>query len=331
MEKPNRNRNSWIECIKNEAEEAENRIRPYIRETPLEPSPYLSSITESDVYLKLENLQITKSFKLRGAMNKILALDPSQLEKGVITASSGNHGAAFAYIMDRFGIKGTIYLPGNAAKTKVDALRHHKNTTLKFKGDDCIMSESSARKEAEEKGLEFISPYNDLKIIGGQATVGIELQKQLRNADAVFVPIGGGGLASGIGGYMKARNKRITVLGCQPLNSPVMCESVKAGRIVEMESNPTISDGTAGGIENKAITLDICQEVIDDFVLTAEKEIREAIKLILERHYMLIEGAAALPVAAFLKTKNLYSGKVVVLIISGAKISLEKLQSILCT
>ncbi|MBN1222771.1 MAG: threonine/serine dehydratase [Candidatus Aminicenantes bacterium] len=329
MRQTGQEENTVVGKIHKAAEKAENIIRPFIRETPLEHSPYLSLITSSEVYLKLENMQITGSFKLRGAMNKILSLTPSQLKKGLITASSGNHGAAFAYLVDRFRIKGTIYLPESAPKTKIDALRHH-NAEIKLGGNDCILAEIAARSAAESTGRKYISPYNDLAIIGGQATIGVELQRQSGKTNAVFIPIGGGGLAAGIGGYLKAFDKNIAIIGCQPESSPVMYESVKAGHIVEMESKPTISDGTAGGIEKNAITLDICREVIDDFVLVSEKEIRDAIKLILERHYLLIEGAAALSVAAFLKTKNKYSGKCVVLIISGAKISLGKLQDILC-
>jgi len=315
--------------LEKEAKDAEQRIRPHIRETPAEPSLYLGQVAACEVFLKLENLQITGSFKLRGAMNKVLSLSQGELERGVITASSGNHGAAFAYLMDRFGLKGTIFLPETASEPKLESLRYY-DINLELYGHDCILAETAARQAALERDQQFISPYNDPKIIGGQATIGIELLSQLNRIDAVFVPIGGGGLISGIAGYLKAADVKTAIVGCQPENSPVMYESIRAGHIIDMESKPTISDGTAGGIEKNAITFDICRALVDEYVLLSEDEIKDAIRLMLQKHYMLIEGAAALSVAAFLKTKNRYAGKRVVLIISGAKISQGQLREVLC-
>ena len=314
--------------IKKEALEAEKRIREYIRETPVEYSPYLSQSGNCEVYLKLENLQLSGSFKLRGAMNKLLSLSRKESEMDMVTASTGNHGAAFAYTIKKLGLKGTIYLPENASQTKIEALRYY-GADLKFYGTDCVKTEDFARETAEENNLIFISPYNDLKIIGGQATVGIELQRQIKKIDAVFVPVGGGSLISGIAGFLKSINKNIDIIGCQPENSPVMYESIKAGKIIEMESKPTLSDGSAGGIEQGAITFDLCKKYVDDFIIVTEEEIKEAIKLFLEKHYMLIEGAAALSVASFVKAIERFKNKNVVLIISGAKISLDQLKEVL--
>jgi len=320
---------SLLADLEKEAWEAEKRIRSHIRETPVEKSLHLGQEAGCDVFLKLENLQITGSFKLRGAMNKVLSLSQDELQNGVITASSGNHGAAFAYLMNRFGLKGTIFLPETVSETKLESLRYY-DIELELHGHDCILAERAARRAAQESGLEFISPYNDPKIVGGQATIGIELLSQLDKVDVVFAPIGGGGLISGIAGFLKASNSKIEIIGCQPENSPVMYESVKAGHIIDMESKPSISDGTAGGIEKNAITLQICRALVDDYVLVSEDEIKDAIRLMLKKHYMLIEGAAALSVAAFLKTNNRYAGKQVVLVISGAKISLDRLRELLC-
>lgn len=321
---------SWkSENIKEEALEAEERIREHIRETPLEYSPYLSQLGNCSVFLKLENLQITGSFKLRGAMNKILSLSDQQRNKGIVTASSGNHGAAFAYLLHKFGLKGMIYLPEYASPAKIESLRLY-GSDLKFYGTDCVHTENFARKEAEKNSYIYIPPYNDPKIIGGQATVGLELARQLEKFYAVIVPVGGGGLISGIAGYLKSEDKKIEIIGCQPENSAVMYESIKAGKIVEMESKPTLSDGTAGGIEKGSITFDICKNYVDDFIVVSEEEIAEAIMLFLEKHYMLIEGAAALSVASFIKEARRFNKKKVVLIISGAKMSLNKLREILC-
>ena len=320
---------SLLANLEKEAREAEQRIRPHIRETPVEKSLHLGQKADCEVFLKLENLQITGSFKLRGATNKVLSLSRDELQKGVLTASSGNHGAAFAYLMDRFGLKGTIFLPETASETKLESLKYY-DINIELRGQDCILAETAARNSAQESGQEFISPYNDPKIVGGQATIGIELLNQLDRVDAVFVPIGGGGLISGIAGFLKALDRKIDIIGCQPANSPVMYESVKAGHIIDMESKPSISDGTAGGIEKNAITLEICRALVDDYVLVSEDEIKDAIRLMLKKHHMLTEGAAALSVAAFLKTKKRYADKRVVLIISGAKISQDQLREVLC-
>ncbi len=307
---------------------AEKKIRPYIRETPVEFSPHFSRKTGCKIFLKLENFQLTGSFKLRGAVNKILSLHEKERSKEVITASSGNHGVAVAYSAEKFGIQATIYVPENASKTKIESLRLYEINLKQF-GNDCIQAETIGRKIAEEEGLAFISPYNDLQIIAGQATIGVELTRQLNGIDSVIVPVGGGGLISGIAGFLKSVNKNIEIIGCQPENSPVMYQSLQEGRILDLKSKPTLSDGTAGGIEPASITFDICRQYVDDFILVSEEEISNALVTTLEKHHILIEGAAALSVAAFLKSRERFRGKTVVLVISGAKISLETLKKVL--
>ena len=315
--------------VKKEALEAEKRIRPYVLETALEYSRYLSQLGHCNVYLKLENTQRTGSFKFRGAANHILSLTAREIQRGLITASTGNHGAAFAEMLEILGVEGTIYLPENASKGKVDVLRSY-NIHLKFMGNDCEVAEATARAIANRNNQVFISPYNHPKIMGGQATIAIELERQLDKIDAIFVPVGGGGLMSGISAYLKLIDKTIQCIGCQPEHSAIMYASVKAGRIIKMESKPTLADGVAGGIEQGAITFDICRDNVDDFMLVSEEEISHGIRLILEHHYMIIEGAAALPVASFLKTKEKFRNKAVVLIISGKKISLDSLKKVIC-
>ncbi len=324
-----RNKSWTSEDIKKEAIEAEARIRNHIRETPVEHSPYLSQLVKGKVFLKMENLQITGSFKLRGATNKILSLSPQQKERGIATASSGNHGVACAYLIQKLGIDGLIYMPDYATSSKIEILRTY-GVRMKFHGSDCVQTEYFARKEAERNDFVYIPPYNDTKIIGGQATVGIELSRQLDDLDTVIVPVGGGGLVSGIGGYLKSMDSEIEIVGCQPKNSPVMYESIKAGKIIEMESKATLSDGTAGGIEKNSITFDICKDYVDDFILVSEEEIKEAILLCLEKQAILIEGAGALAIAALIKEKERFNEKNVVLILSGARISLSQLKEILC-
>ena len=315
--------------IFSEVQTAESLIRTHIRETPLEHSPFLSIQSGCHVYLKLENIQITGSFKLRGALNKILSLSDQQKKQGIITASSGNHGAAFAYILNKFNLKGTIFLPENASSSKIDHLRLY-GANIKQYGDDCVLAEAQARKTAEKKGSIYVSPYNDIKIIGGQGTIGIELERQLKKTEIVLCPVGGGGLISGVGGYLKHTNPDVKIIGCQPENSAVMYKSIQAGRILDIPSLPTLSDGTAGGIEQDSITFELCRKYVDDFYLVSEKEIKQAIILILEKHCLLIEGGAALPVAAFLKNHSIFKGKNVSLILSGSRISRQKMAEIIC-
>ena len=308
---------------------AEKRIRPYILQTPIEYSPILSQLCEANVWLKMEHLQITGSFKLRGATNKLMSLNPSEREQGVVTASTGNHGSAFAYIADKLNCKGTIYLPADAAQAKVDMMRMYQVDLEMVEGDP-LESEKKARKVAEEQGLTFISPYNDPAIVAGQGTVGLELQQQLPNLESVWVPVGGGGLISGIAGYLKTVNSRVEIIGCLPENSPVMYESIKAGHVVDMETYPTLSDGTAGGMEGDSITFGLCQKYVNDYCLLSEKEIKAGLLFLLEKHYMLVEGSAALSVAALMKNKERVKGKTVVLILCGRKMGLETLRKIIC-
>ena len=322
------NTKSLAEGVRRETLTAEERIRGYIRETPAEYSPYLSKLGRCHVYLKCENLQLTGSFKLRGAVNKILSLNEEEKNRGLMTASSGNHGAAFSWAIKKFGLKGSIVLPEITAQTKIDSLLFYGTDVIKH-GDDCIKAERFGRQTAENQGLTYIPPYNDPQIIGGQGTIGIELSRQLTKIDSVLVPVGGGGLIAGIAGYLKADNENIEIIGCQPENSAVMYASIKAGKILDLESKPTISDGSAGGIEQDSITFPICQELVDDFILLDEDEIISALRLILAKHYMLVEGSAVLTVAAFIKQKNRFQRKNVVLVLSGSKISLDTLKQIL--
>ncbi|MEL6674813.1 MAG: threonine/serine dehydratase [Bacteroidota bacterium] len=310
--------------------DAEARIRPYILETPLEFSPYLSAQSGAEVWLKLEHLQRTGSFKLRGAANKLLSLSPEASQKGVVTASTGNHAAAFAYMVDQLGLKGTIYLPETAAQTKIDALKAYA-VELAFHGTDGLETEMEARRVAESSGRVFVSPYNDPFIIAGQGTIGYEIHQQRPDLDSIIVPVGGGGLISGIAGYLKESLPKLEVIGAQPENSAVMYESVKAGKIVDLPYLPTLSDGTAGGMEADSLTFPLAQQYVDDYILVSEDEIKAGLKLIMQQHYYLIEGAAALSVASVLKEKARFAGKKVVLILCGRKMGFDKLKEILST
>lgn len=307
---------------------AETRIRSHVRETPLEYSPFLSAEAEAEVYLKLESQQLTGSFKLRGAMNKFLSLSKGERSRPIVTASSGNHAGAVAYTLKELGGTGIIYLPSTVSRAKVEALEPY-GAELRFVGSDSVEGELEAKRVAAEEDFLYISPYSDPQVIGGQGTIAVELERQLERFDAVFVPVGGGGLISGIAGYFKARSPSVRVVGCQPQASRVMYESISAGRILDLPSEPTLADGTAGGLDPDAITFPICQRDIDEMVLVDEDEIAQAMRIAIEKHSMLIEGAAALSIAAFRKRRSSHRGETVVLVVSGKKVSLETLRGLL--
>ncbi|SVA30307.1 uncharacterized protein METZ01_LOCUS83161, partial [marine metagenome] len=308
--------------------DAEQRIHGHVRETPLERSNFLSQLTGADVYLKLESSQITGSFKLRGAMNKMLALSEKERANGVLTASSGNHGTACAYLMNYFKIPGTIFLPESVSPAKLEAIQSFGPDTELVPGDG-IEAEKRARNLAASRGQVYVSPYNDPLIIGGQGTIGIELQRQTENIDVILVPVGGGGLVAGVGSYLKSRDRKVEIIGCQPENSRVMYESIQAGEIIDMESKRTLSDGTAGGIDHDSITFDACRNVISDWALLSEQEIAAAILVTLERQHLMVEGASALTIAALMQNPQRFAGQTIVLLLTGSKLGLETLRNLL--
>lgn len=304
---------------------AEARIRPHLRETPLERSHFLSQGGKAEVYLKLEHLQHTGSFKLRGAMNKLLSLPPEQLGLGVIAASTGNHGMAISCAARKLGGAATIYMKEGAPPEKVELIRSFGGHTELY-GENPVHAETKARAVARQSGQVFVSPYNDPQVIAGQGTLGVELHRQMPQLDAVFVSVGGGGLIAGIGSYMKAVNPNIKMVGCWPENSPVMYACMRAGRVIDVPEKETISDSTAGGVEEGAITLDLCRSVIDDCVLVSENEIRAAMRLILEKERWAVEGSAALAAAAYLRQAKNYAGKNVAILLCGRNIPVGKLR-----
>ena len=304
------------------------RSKSYLRNTPLDHSPYLSELIKGEVYLKLENIQKTGSFKFRGAISKITSLAPDQRKSGIVTASTGNHGAAVSLAMKILNVNGKIIVPKNAAHNNVENIKK-LGGIVEFYGKDCIESEFRAQEIARDTGSTYISPYNDPMIVSGQGTIGIELDNQLKSIDEVIVSVGGGGLISGIGGYLKQVQPQIQMVACSPKNSCVMYESLNAGRILDLPSKKTLSDGTAGGVEEGSITFDICKEIIDKFILVTEKEIISGIRNTIDNDHQLIEGSAGAAIAAFVKSKDRLIGKKVVIIICGGNINSNTLSKIL--
>lgn len=307
---------------------AEARIRPFVRETLIMSSRLFGNLSKAKVYFKCENLQHTGSFKVRGALNKILSLSENERASGVVAASTGNHGTAVAYALQQTGGTGIVFVPESASETKLRAISDFGLEVRPVEGD-AIEAEVHARRFAEQEGRPYISPYNDALIVAGQGTVGVELAKQLPALDVAFIAVGGGGLIGGTAAYLKSVFPRLKIVGCSPQNSPVMARSVAAGQILEFASEPTLSDGTAGGIEPNAVTFELCRDLVDEFVTVTETEIAESLRTFLEVHHMLIEGAAAVPIAAFLKTAGEYEGKKVSIVLCGANIGLDVLKTIL--
>ncbi len=307
---------------------AEERIRPHVLETPLIHSMPLSETTGAKVHLKMESEQYTNSFKARGAMNKVLSLTGEALSRGVVTSSTGNHAQGVGRACMIAGCPGTIYLPNRVDPSKTAAIKRYP-VALAFHEGDALETELYAKRQAAALDRVWISPYNDMQVIGGQGTIGIELARQLPSADDVLVTVGGGGLISGIATYLKAHKPGVRIIGCQPENSAAMYHCIRAGRIMRIDHRETLSDGSAGDVEPGSVTFPACRELVDDYVLVSEGEISAAIRFMVHEHHKIVEGAAAVSVAALLKRKNEFRGRTVAIVICGANIAASTLSTVL--
>ena len=315
-----------------EISQAQRLISSHVRETYLLHSQFYSELTGANVYLKCENLQITGSFKLRGALNKCLSLTRAQRKHGIVAASTGNHGKAVAYA-NKIANSGsesrcTIFAPKDADPIKLKSIRDF-GANVHLAGDDCLESELLAKQFASENCQTYVSPYNDFKVVAGQGTIGFEICNQLDQIDAVIGSMGGGGMLSGIGSFVKDKFPSCEIIGCSPENSNVMIQSLSAGKLLDLPSQETLSDGTAGGVEPGAITFELCQKMITQTISVSELEIAKCLVQFVNNHSMLIEGAAAVAVAALLRIQNHLQGKNVVVVLCGANISAQRLASII--
>jgi len=314
--------------VKNAVRKARERIRDHIRLTECRRSSTLSDASGAEVFLKLEHTQASGSFKLRGVMNKLLSLTDEERSRRLVAASTGNHGAAFASGVNALSLDGLLFMPTTATGVKLAAIEA-SGIPYELVGDDCVIAEHHAHAYAAANGCTWVSPYNDPAVVAGQGTIGCELLEQVEDLDAVLIPVGGGGLAGGIAGYLKAGDPPVEVIGVEPEASAVMAESVATGEIVDLPNLPTLSDATAGGIEAGSITFELCREHVDRWERVSESEIADAVRFLHNHEGMTIEGGAALGVAAVLRRPEYLAGKRVAVIITGFRIDPDVLTKIL--
>ena len=305
--------------------EARERLKSVVRRTDLVPSKILSN-EKREVFLKTECLQHTGSFKVRGAYNKISQLSPDELKCGVIASSAGNHAQGVALGAQAFGIKATIVMPEGAPLAKVAATRSY-GAEVVLSGAVYDDAYAKAMQLQAETGATFVHPFNDPLVIAGQGSVGLEIMDELEDVDAIVVPVGGGGLISGVATAVKLLKPRIKVIGVQAAGAPSMLKSRQEGKIVSLTSASTIADGIAVKTPGD-LTFDICQKYVDDIVTVDDDEIASAILTLLEKCKIVAEGAGATPVAAVMFDRINVTGKIACLV-SGGNIDVTTLQRIL--
>lgn len=300
---------------------ARQRIAGLARRTPLARSEWLSAPSGGAVWLKLENLQETGSFKIRGAANRLLSLDDEQRARGVIAVSSGNHGRAVAYVARHLGVRAVICISERVPANKVQAMQQ-LGAEVVVHGSSYDQAEAYSFRVQAEQGLTRVDPFDDLAVIAGQGTIGLELLEDLPQVDMVIVPLAGGGLISGIGLALKAADPAIRLIGVSMDRAPVMVHSLRAGRPLEMEEEETLADALAGGIGlDNRYTFRLVGSLVDDTVLVSEDEIGRAMAGALEHERLVVEGGGAVGLAALLAGRVQAAGRSVAVVISGGNVA----------
>ena len=307
---------------------ARRRISGHVRETPLDGSAFLSDLSGGEVRLKLENQQLTGSFKVRGALNKMLKLSPEERAKGVVTASAGNHAQGVGHAARILGVDATIVVPSNTPMIKREAIERY-GVRLIVHGDEYMEAETHARELERDEGLVFASAYNDLDIVAGQGTIGLEVAEAWPEIDVAIVPLGGGGLISGVGCALKGINAEVEVIGVQSVASPVMYESIREGRIVEMKLGDSVAEGLHGGIEEGSVTFDLCRRYVDEIILVQEETILEAMGRLLKHQHQVVEGAGAVGAAAIMEDPQRFKNRRVGVVVSGGNVEADLLREAL--
>ncbi|MEM7478979.1 MAG: pyridoxal-phosphate dependent enzyme [Planctomycetota bacterium] len=307
-----------------QSESARERIRDLILETPCVETKRRGAGGKK-LYLKSEDLQRTGSFKIRGAAAKLTCLSN---EIPVITASSGNHGIACSLAAQSTGQNLTVVLPEHVAPIKLEKIKSFGTNVILHPGDSGI-AERHARQLADDEGYVYVSPYNDSLVVAGQGTIGLEILEQVPKVESIFVSMGGGGLISGIGSVIKSRSCKTKVIGVAAENSAALAKSLEAGRVVDTVHSETLADGCAGGMDHDSLTFPLAQSVVDDVVYVSERQIADAMRELAWSEGRLVEGAAAMALAAYqIKEKEL-PGLTSVVVLCGSNFDKSTMQKVL--
>ncbi len=305
------------------------RLKKVVNRTPLTFNHNLSKKYECNIFLKREDLQVVRSYKLRGAYNMMSSLSAAQLQKGVVCASAGNHAQGFAFSCKRLNVKGVVFMPIITPKQKITQTKMFGESFIEIKligdtFDDCAVA---AKQFTEENEMTFIPPFDDYKIIEGQGTVGVEILEDQRDIDYLFVPVGGGGLSAGVGSYFKIYSPKTKIIGLEPEGAPAMFEALKAGHPVTLDSIERFVDGAAVKRVGE-ITFSICKDVLDDMRLVPEGKVCSTILKLYNEDAIVVEPAGALSIAALDDFAAEIKGKNVVCIVSGSNNDIERMQEI---
>ena len=307
---------------------AHRQIKATIIKTPIIRSTGLTKSVGSEVVLKLESLQVTGSFKIRGATNKILSLSDDEKVRGVITISSGNHGRAVAYVARKFNIPAVVCVSETVPENKINAI-HELGAEVVKAGKTYDEANESALRLQDERGLTMVHPFDDPYVIAGQGTIGLELMEELPEIDTVIVPLSGGGLLGGIAIALKSINPDIQTIGVMMDKGAAMVESLKAGKVVEIVEEPSLADALVGGLgSDNRYTFKVIQKYVDQTVLVSEDEIAAGMTFALEKEHLVVEGGGAVGISALLAGKVENLGEKVAVVISGSNVSLPTLMEV---
>jgi threonine dehydratase len=301
---------------------ARQRIEPIARRTPTIEAQGLSERNDARIVHKLENLQTTGSFKIRGATNKLLSLSEEERGRGVVACSSGNHGRAVSHVASKLGIRATICVPDTVPENKRKAIRG-LGAELIIAGATYSEASDATTRLQEERGLTMIHPFDDPFVIAGQGTIGLELLEDFPDIDTVLVPLSGGGLMSGIAFVLKSADPALRTIGITMEHGPAMVDSLRAGKVVNVVEQPTLADALAGGLgAGNTYTFEMTREYVDDTVLVSEEDIAAAMAFALEEYHLVVEGGAAVGIAALLSQKVPNLGKNVAVVVSGGNVDI---------
>ena len=306
--------------------EAHCRIRDSVKRTPFDYSPLLSEMTGGEVYLKCENLQTTGSFKLRGALSKMLTLTDEEKARGVVTASAGNHAQGVAYVARKFGIHAKIVIPENGSKTKIESTRR-MGAEVVIAGRDYDGSEENAWQISKTENRTYIHAFDDPYIWAGQGTVALEMMQDVPNLDIILVPAGGGGLFRGVATAAKGMNPNIKIYGIQPETSTPWYTSFKNDMYTQVKMFDSLADGLTGDISPSMVDETI--QLADDMLLVTEKDIAAGMYWLVKEQHMLVEGSGAVGVSLLMSKKISVKGKKVGVILTGSNVDVQVITDIL--